>query len=119
MPTPALADQETARPAGRIVAPVLIIGCPRSGTSLLYNVLSEAPSLWSIGYESKAIIERFHSPARKNWDSGVLTAGDLTPETAAAIRADFYRRAVPGSAWRAVNRLRARLRASAAWQAVK
>ena len=68
-----------------VKSPVLIIGCARSGTTLLYNVLSQIPSLWSIGYESKAIIERYHAPAVKNWESGALDAGDLTSATAMCV----------------------------------
>ncbi len=51
-----------------IQSAVMIIGCPRSGTTLLFNLLSEAPELWSIGYESKEIIERYHAPSAKNWE---------------------------------------------------
>jgi hypothetical protein len=102
-----------------ITSPVLIIGCPRSGTTLLYNILSEVSTLWSIGYESKAIIERFHHPARKGWESGVLTAADLTTESARAIRADFERGAASGIFWRRVNVLRGWLAGNAAWRAIK
>ena len=57
-----------------IRSPVIVIGCPRSGTTLLFNILAEVSSLWSIGYESKAIIERYHAPAAKGWESGALDA---------------------------------------------
>lgn len=49
-----------------------MIGCARSGTALLFNLLAEVPSLWSIGYESEEIIERFHHPRTRHWESGVL-----------------------------------------------
>lgn len=86
--------------------PVLIIGCPRSGTSLLYNVLSAAPELWSIGYESKAIIEADHSPAAKGWESGALQAVDLTPLSRERMLNAFSEQAAPGSFWRRLNHLR-------------
>ena len=60
-----------------IKSPVLIIGCARSGTTLIYNMLSGSPSLWSIGFESKSIIERYHHPSVKGWESGELSAADL------------------------------------------
>ncbi|MBK7216094.1 MAG: sulfotransferase [Candidatus Promineofilum sp.] len=60
-----------------ITSPVLIIGCARSGTTLLYNVLSEVDELWSLGYESREIIERRHGPAARGWESGALSAADL------------------------------------------
>ena len=59
-----------------IASPVLVIGCARSGTTLLYTVLSEVDALWSLGYESRAIIERDHGPAVRGWESGALSADD-------------------------------------------
>lgn len=93
-----------------IRSPVIVIGCPRSGTTLLFNILSEAPALWSIGYESKAIIERYHAPAVKGWESGALDANDLTAESRAYILHEFERQAAPGSFWRNVNQFRGGLR---------
>ena len=99
--------------------PVLIIGCPRSGTTLLYNVLSEVSSLWSIGTESKAIIERYHHPRKKDWESGALTAADLTPVSRDYILSEFYAAAAPGTFWRRVNRIRGWLRENGAWRGLK
>ncbi len=102
-----------------IESPVIIIGCPRSGTTLLFNILSEVPSLWSIGYESKHIIERFHHPRTKDWESGALDASDLTPASRAYILSAFERDAAPGTFWRKINRLRAWLRGNALWTSIK
>lgn len=99
--------------------PVLIIGCPRSGTTLLYNVLSEVPCLWSIGHESKEIIERYHHPRVKGWESGALDASDLTPQSRAFMLHAFERSAAPGTFWRQANRFRRRLRANRLWQGIK
>jgi hypothetical protein len=103
----------------RIESPVLIIGCPRSGTTLLYNVLSEVPSLWSIGYESKDIIERFHHPRAKGWASGALDAGDLTPASRLYMLHAFAQQAAPGTFWRHVNRFRGWLRGQSLWRRTK
>ena len=102
-----------------IRSPVIVIGCPRSGTTLLFNILSEAPALWSIGYESKAIIERFHAPAVKGWESGALDASDLTAESRAWMLHEFERQAAPGTFWRRVNRFRAGLRDNSAYRRVR
>jgi hypothetical protein len=102
-----------------IQSAVLIIGAPRSGTTLLYRILSEVSSLWSIGYESKAIIEKHHHPGRKGWASGALEAADLTPDSQAAMLAAFTAQAAPGAYWRRVNRLREALRGLAWWRKVK
>ncbi len=102
-----------------ISSPILIIGCARSGTTLLYNLLSEEPSLWSIGGESKAIIERYHAPVTKDWVSGELVAEDLTAESAEFIHRQFLEQAAPGSYWHRVNRLRRSLNGNGFYKAVK
>jgi hypothetical protein len=102
-----------------IRSPVLILGCPRSGTTLLFNILSEVPSLWSIGYESKAIIERYHHPRVKNWESGALDEGDLTPISRDYMLAAFEREAASGVFWRRVNRFRDWLRGNPVWTRIK
>ena len=89
-----------------IASPVLVIGCARSGTTLLYTVLSEVDALWSLGYESRAIIERDHGPAVRGWESGALSADDLTPAAADELRRALADAAVPGGYWRRINRLR-------------
>lgn len=99
--------------------PVIIVGSPRSGTTLLYTLLSELPDLWSIGGESKHIIEASDPPAAKGWDSGVLTAADASADTVRFIHRAFWRQAAPGSYWRRVNRLRGWLRGQGVWQALK
>ena len=102
-----------------IASSVLLIGCARSGTTLLYTVLSEVDALWSLGYESRAIIERDHSPATRGWDSGALTADDLTPAAADDLRRAFAAAAVPGAYWRHVNRLRRGLNGTRLYRALK
>jgi hypothetical protein len=102
-----------------IQSPVLIIGCPRSGTTLLFNILSEVPSLWSTGYESKEIIERYHSPATKGWRSGALEAEDLTAESRRTMLRAFELGAAPGTFWQGVGHLRQRLGSSQRYQAIK
>lgn len=89
-----------------IDSPVVIIGCARSGTTLLYSILSEIPTLWSIGAESKAIIETYHSPAVKDWESGALAAEDLTSESRHYILREFENQAIPGTYWQRINKLR-------------
>lgn len=86
---------------------------------MLYNILSEVAPLWSIGIESKAIIEHFHHPSVKGWESGELTAADLTAESRAYILDAFETGAAPGDFWRRVNRFRTRLNNSATYAALK
>ena len=102
-----------------IQSAVVIAGCPRSGTTLLFNLLSEVPSLWSIGYESKQIIEHYHHPRTKGWESGALTADDLTPDSRRYMLDAFALQAAPGTYWQKVNRFRSLLRGNPLWQKVK
>lgn len=90
--------------------PLLIIGCPRSGTTLLYNVLSEIPDLWSIGYESKDIIEKYHHPREKGWSSGALDANDITNTSRDYIISQFINQSASGNFWAKVNSFRSILR---------
>jgi hypothetical protein len=102
-----------------IHSPLLVVGCPRSGTSLLFNLLSEAPELRSIGGEGGQIIEKWHHPSANGWRSGCLTAADLTAASRRAIVREFERQAAPGRYWRQVNRLRRALGGSALFRAAK
>jgi hypothetical protein len=102
-----------------IVDPVFIIGCARSGTTLLFSVLSESPELFSIGYEGGAIWERHHHPSRKNWRDGALDAADVTAESRRAILREFERGAASGRVWRCTDTARAVIRDNALWRRVK
>jgi hypothetical protein len=67
--------------------PVIIIGCSRSGTTLLFNNLAEHPQTWSLYEESFPIFYR-HFPVHPD-DGDRLTAAP-SPEVARAIHETFY-----------------------------
>lgn len=71
--------------------PIFIVGSPRSGTSLLFETLAQAPGLWTIGGESHAAIEKVEAlhPASHGWDSNRLTAEDATPESVRLLTRAF------------------------------
>jgi hypothetical protein len=73
--------------------PLFIVSPPRSGSTLLFETLVQAPGLFSIGDESHQLIEGVDglSPARRDWDSNRLLASDATPAVAAALRERFAR----------------------------
>ncbi len=75
--------------------------------------------MWSIGYESKEIIEYYHSPAVNGWESGALMAEELTAESRAYIIQRFEQQAAPGTFWREVNRLRKAANRSRLYSAIK
>ena len=74
---------------GTFKDPVFIVGAPRSGSTLLFNILSKAPNIWTIGGESHQIYGHFPHLAMENshFDSGSLGKKHADKKTANAIRA--------------------------------
>jgi hypothetical protein len=75
----------------RFDRPVFIVSSPRSGSSLLFETLSGAKDVFTIGGESHGLIEAIPelTPAAHGWDSNRLTAADAAPATAALLRGRF------------------------------
>ena len=74
-----------ARPVSRVVpprdppvAPVLVLGCPRSGTSTLLQALLRSPELRSVQTEGHILWDEFHHPRDAGWGSDALTAADVS-----------------------------------------
>lgn len=59
--------------------PVFVIGTPRSGTSLLFEMLSRHPDLAGMGHEGHNIWRRFHHPRKTGWDSDVIDPNRALP----------------------------------------
>lgn len=77
--------------AGRTIdRPIFVIGAPRSGTSLLFRILTTSPDVAHWPGEAHEIWERDHHPALRGWASSALSGGDLTPASATRIRRSFY-----------------------------
>lgn len=74
--------------------PIFILSTPRSGSTLLFETLEQAPNLYTTGLESHSLIERIPQlfPPHRGWDSNRLTAADATPETAEELAGGFYER---------------------------
>lgn len=74
--------------------PVFIISPPRSGSTLLFETLSQAPFLHTIGDESHQLIEGVPglapTPGHRDLESNRLTASQATAEIADALRARFH-----------------------------
>lgn len=58
--------------------PVLLIGCPRSGTSALLQVLLRSPELGSVHNEGHILWQPYHHPRDRGWDSDALRAEDVS-----------------------------------------
>lgn len=71
--------------------PVFIVSSPRSGSTLLYEVLCNAAGLWNIDGESHGIIEGIPGlhPAQRHFESHQLEAADAGTDTATALYAGF------------------------------
>ena len=76
----------------RIVRPIFIVSTPRSGSTLLFETLVNAPDLYSTGRESHARIERvadFH-PRKRGWTSNRLTSEDASEDAVETMAELFY-----------------------------
>jgi hypothetical protein len=91
-------SEESSRSAGlglggraggaHIEQPVFIVSSPRSGSTLMFETLAQAPGLYTIGGEGHGVVEGIAGldvPAR-GYDSNRLTAADATPGVAANLR---------------------------------
>ncbi len=88
----------------KVVNPVFIIGCPRSGTTLLFTILSSSPELWSTYKESHYVWEKFLEDKRDPMFSMYLTEKDFKAGDREYIEAKYHGRTY-NAAWigRAVN----------------
>ena len=64
------------RPARR---PIIVVGCSRAGTTLVYKTLSESREIGSLQRETHDYWTELHPPTNKNWDTHALDAGDASP----------------------------------------
>jgi hypothetical protein len=76
----------------RFDRPVFIVSSPRSGSTLLFETLAQAPNAYSPGGESHGIIETIAplSVPGRDWSSNRLEAGDATDAIAEQLTRAFY-----------------------------
>jgi hypothetical protein len=73
-----------ARPLSLVVKadaprrPIFVIGCPRSGTTLLLQALLQSPKLRSVHSEGHILWDAHHHPRERGWDSDALGADDVS-----------------------------------------
>jgi len=87
-----------------IIKPILIIGAPRSGTSLLQKILRNHPHLWSLPSESDMIWDMYCHPKLHHWESEYLTETDITPEIRSEILKQFERYLCPAYFWKPLEK---------------
>lgn len=75
------------RPAQR---PVIVVGCSRAGTTLVYKTLSESDEIGSLQRETHDWWMGLHPPAEKNWDTHALGARDASAADRDTVSRYFY-----------------------------
>ena len=75
------------RPACR---PIIVVGCSRAGTTLVYKTLSESKAIGSLHRETHDYWTDLHPPQAKNWDTHALDAGDASTADRDTVSRYFY-----------------------------
>lgn len=83
--------QENAANGVRFTKPVIILSAPRSGSTLLFETLAQAPGVYTIGGESHRVIEREAGlgPGLRGLNSNRLEAAHATDEMVAKVHGGF------------------------------
>lgn len=92
-PTVDFSSKSTSRNRTPILKqPIFIVAAPRSGSTLLFETLSQSPDLHTIGGESHHVFESIESltPRANNFDSNRLTAQHATPKVINQIKSSFF-----------------------------
>ena len=58
--------------------PILVIGCPRSGTTVLLDAMQRSVEVRSIHNEGHILWQPHHHPRDRGWDSDRLGAADIS-----------------------------------------
>lgn len=76
----------------RLDRPIFIVCTPRSGSTLMFETLAQAPGLYTVGGESHWLIEDIpaFAPASHGWASNRLTADDAAPGPVERLARAFY-----------------------------
>jgi len=74
--------------------PIIILGAPRSGTTILFRCLALHADLWHLPSESHNILEGPFHPASRAYESNRVTAEDLDHGLVQMLRSRFYRSAI-------------------------
>ena len=67
------------------VRPILLIGCPRSGTTALLQAFLRSQELRSVQAEGHVLWDAYHHPRDRGWDSDARTAEDVTARERAYV----------------------------------
>lgn len=79
----------TKRPAQR---PIVVVGCSRAGTTLVYKTLSESREIGSLQRETHDFWTELHPLKAKNWDTHGLGAIDASAQERNDVSQYFFSR---------------------------
>ncbi len=76
--------------------PIFIVSAPRSGSTLLFDLLARCPDVWTIGGESHEVIRGIPElhPSYRGYPSDRLTAAEATPVIIKKLQQKLTRRLV-------------------------
>jgi hypothetical protein len=77
----------TRKPADR---PIIVVGCSRAGTTLVYKTLSESCEIGSLQRETHDFWVGLHPLEMKNWDTHGLGVEDASPGERESVSRYFY-----------------------------
>lgn len=77
-----------------LTRPIIVVGTPRSGTTILTRCLSLHPDLWHLRAESHHILEGPFHPTKTGYQSNRITAADLSDDVTVDLRKSFYDQAI-------------------------
>lgn len=77
----------TRPPADR---PVIVLGCSRAGTTVVYKTLSESPQLGTLQRETHDFWVDLHPVENKGWNTHALDAGDASARDRDFVARYFY-----------------------------
>ena len=75
------------KPADR---PIIVVGCSRAGTTLVYKTLSESREIGSLQRETHDYWADLHPPSANNWDTHALDASDASAADRDTVSRYFY-----------------------------
>lgn len=74
----------------QIDAPVIIVGCSRAGTTLVYKTLSESRDIGTLQRETHNFWSDLHPPEERNWDSHAIPPGMANDHDRNYVARYFY-----------------------------
>ncbi len=70
--------------------PILVVGCSRAGTTLVYKTLSESTEIGTLQRETHDFWAGLHPPAAKGWATHALDEGDASTADRDRVSRYFY-----------------------------